>query len=116
MPWCRTSEGSLAIYGDEGEWIATCASAAIAGEIVETHNFNSGVVSPGRAGRILPATPLRAKGAFPRFDADVDAIIDIADEHLARQALKNDSEWLDVTEGLPKFNEVVNNGGWTNHL
>ena len=114
MPWCRTSEGSLAIYGDEGEWIATCANAAIAGEIVETHNFNSGVVSPGRAGRILPATPLRAKGASPRFDADVDAIIDIADGHLARQRLVTD-EMLEKNVKLsPLALNIVD--GWTNHL
>jgi hypothetical protein len=92
MPWSRTSEGSLAIYGDEGEWIATCANAAIAGEIVGIHN------SPGRNSKLstlstgisTSASPLRLKGSFRRFNADVDAIVDITDGHLATQALKND--------------------------
>ena len=75
MPWSRTSEGSLAIYGDEGEWIATCSSPAVAAHILSLAN-------PG---------PVRVpKGGSRRFNADVDAIVDITDGHLATQALKND--------------------------
>jgi len=89
MPWSRTSANSLAIYGDEGEWIATCANAAIAGSMIDAHNL------PGRDGKIStysqsPVENLPTKPKHHRFDADVDALIDITDGCLARQTLKND--------------------------
>ena len=106
MPWSRTSEGSLAIYGDEGEWIATCSSPAVAAHILSLAN-------PG---------PVRIpKGGSRRFDKDVDAIIDTVDGHLAQQALREEvnAGWANKTpiEALQDATDSARyQSGWTTHL
>lgn len=75
MAWSRVNPKAVILYGDEGEWIATCSSPAVAAHILSLAN-------PGPV-RIL-------KGGSRRFDKDVDAIIDTVDGHLAQQALREE--------------------------
>jgi hypothetical protein len=77
MLWSRVSASSLAIYGDEGEWIATCATPEIAGAIVTLHNVTEVFPSPLRS---VPNS--QQLNESRKFSKDVEALIEVADKHL----------------------------------
>jgi hypothetical protein len=99
MPWSKSVRNPRILYGDEGEWIATCSTPEVAEKILQLSTSS---------------TDFFTKGGSRGFDAHVDAIVNVVDNHFAKQELIAMNCESPIVSETSNPNSII--GGWTNHL